>query len=173
MRARDLRGMAADQCLAWRRTGDRKLAVCSTFGVRSAADLPCRIGAGGRREAGGRMRLCCQQKIPICRMFSTGATGLEPATSGVTGRHGATGHDRLRPGITGYSRHFVDSRAGSDLLRPATTRHSLCGRCVVRVMPGSTTIVKPAVSDRMTDPRNSGRDRVPDACETEGLIDVR
>jgi hypothetical protein len=27
-----------------------------------------------------------QQKIPICRMFSTGATGLEPATSGVTGR---------------------------------------------------------------------------------------
>jgi hypothetical protein len=30
-----------------------------------------------------------------------GATGLEPATSGVTGRHGATGYDRLRPGITG------------------------------------------------------------------------
>ena len=24
--------------------------------------------------------------MPICRMFSTGATGLEPATSGVTGR---------------------------------------------------------------------------------------
>jgi hypothetical protein len=23
--------------------------------------------------------------MPICRMFSTGATGLEPATSGVTG----------------------------------------------------------------------------------------
>jgi hypothetical protein len=31
----------------------------------------------------------------------TGATGLEPATSGVTGRHGATGYSRLRPGITG------------------------------------------------------------------------
>ncbi len=30
----------------------------------------------------------------------TGATGLEPATSGVTGRYGATGYDRLRPGIT-------------------------------------------------------------------------
>ena len=27
-----------------------------------------------------------QQKMPICRLFSTGATGLEPATSGVTGR---------------------------------------------------------------------------------------
>jgi hypothetical protein len=31
----------------------------------------------------------------------TGATGLEPATSGVTGRYGATGYNRLRPGITG------------------------------------------------------------------------
>ena len=31
----------------------------------------------------------------------TGATGLEPATSGVTGRHGGTGYNRLRPGITG------------------------------------------------------------------------
>jgi hypothetical protein len=30
----------------------------------------------------------------------TGATGLEPATSGVTGRYGATGHSRLPPGIT-------------------------------------------------------------------------
>ena len=27
-----------------------------------------------------------QQKMPICRRLSTGATGLEPATSGVTGR---------------------------------------------------------------------------------------
>ena len=27
-----------------------------------------------------------RQKMPICRVFSTGATGLEPATSGVTGR---------------------------------------------------------------------------------------
>jgi hypothetical protein len=26
-----------------------------------------------------------QQNMPICTMFSTGATGLEPATSGVTG----------------------------------------------------------------------------------------
>jgi hypothetical protein len=37
----------------------------------------------------------------------TGATGLEPATSGVTGRYGATGYSRLRPGITGWSRHFL------------------------------------------------------------------
>ena len=32
-------------------------------------------------------------------MVFTGATGLEPATSGVTGRYGATGYSRLRPGI--------------------------------------------------------------------------
>ena len=37
------------------------------------------------RKAGGRLRQNRQQKIPICREFSTGATGLEPATSGVTG----------------------------------------------------------------------------------------
>src|SRR5919201_2694486 len=38
------------------------------------------------RKAGGLLRLNRQQKIPVCRMFSAGATGLEPATSGVTGR---------------------------------------------------------------------------------------
>ena len=34
------------------------------------------------RKAGGRLRQTGQQKMPICRAF-TGATGLEPATSGV------------------------------------------------------------------------------------------
>jgi hypothetical protein len=42
-------------------------------------------------KAGGRLRQHRQQNMPICRMFSTGATGLEPATSGVTGRF--EGHD--------------------------------------------------------------------------------
>jgi hypothetical protein len=37
----------------------------------------------------------------MLQALGTGATGLEPATSGVTGRHGATGYDWLRPGITG------------------------------------------------------------------------
>src|SRR5581483_1995552 len=41
---------------------------------------------GTDKEAGGRFRRQWQQKALICRMFSTGATGLEPATSGVTGR---------------------------------------------------------------------------------------
>jgi Bacterial regulatory helix-turn-helix protein, lysR family len=53
--------------------------------------------------------------------IETGATGLEPATSGVTGRYGATGYGRLRP---------------------ATTRHSPCGTCVVNVVPASTTMAR-------------------------------
>jgi hypothetical protein len=40
--------------------------------------------------------------MPICRVNDeTGATGLEPATSGVTGRYGLNRYNRLRPGITG------------------------------------------------------------------------
>ena len=39
----------------------------------------------GMKEAGGRSRLYSCEKGAICREF-TGATGLEPATSGVTGR---------------------------------------------------------------------------------------
>jgi hypothetical protein len=58
---------------------------CSTFACGSRLIARAEYVAGGRREAGGRLRLIGQQKMPICRMFSTGATGLEPATSGVTG----------------------------------------------------------------------------------------
>jgi hypothetical protein len=56
--------------------------------VLPAAAGSDRLSAGGMsagsREAGGRLRLTGQQNYPICRTF-TGATGLEPATSGVTG----------------------------------------------------------------------------------------
>jgi hypothetical protein len=45
--------------------------------------FPCGRCAGSL-EADGRLRLPGQQKMAICRDF-TGATGLEPATSGVTG----------------------------------------------------------------------------------------
>ena len=60
-------------------------------------------------------------EIPICRDF-TGATGLEPATSGVTGRYSLNRYSGLRPGITGWSRHFSAERTGCDRLRPASTR---------------------------------------------------
>ncbi len=85
MRARDLRGMTAANASTRAQTGEQKIAICRTFGVRLAADLPCGISSGGRGKASGRLRQDRQQKISICRMFSTGATGLEPATSGVTG----------------------------------------------------------------------------------------
>jgi hypothetical protein len=49
-----------------------------------------------------RARACYDNKNTYLQaLLETGATGLEPATSGVTGRYGATGYDWLRPGITG------------------------------------------------------------------------
>jgi hypothetical protein len=54
---------------------------------RLPAGIPGRLTCGicaGCEEAGGRIRLGRQQKMLICRDFM-GATGLEPATSGVTG----------------------------------------------------------------------------------------
>jgi hypothetical protein len=83
--------------------------------------------------------LARQHNMSICRSFVTGATGLGPATSGVTGRYGATGYSRLRPEIAGHSRRFFARRTGCDRLRPASTRHSPCGRCVVAVVPAVTT----------------------------------
>jgi hypothetical protein len=57
---------------------------CSTFGVRLAADLPC----GTSAAAGEKPAVVCataDNKKPELQDVSTGATGLEPATSGVTG----------------------------------------------------------------------------------------
>src|SRR5215218_1124937 len=68
----------------------------------------------------------------------------ESATSGVTGRYGPTGYSRLRPGITGWSRHFRTDRTGCDRLRPATGRQRLCSTCVVGALPTKTTDVAPA-----------------------------
>ena len=42
--------------------------------------------------------------------------GLEPATSGVTGRYDLNRNSRLRPGITRWSRHFLAKQTGSDRL---------------------------------------------------------
>ncbi len=69
----------------------------------------------------------------------TGATGLEPATSGVTGRYGATGYSRLPTGIADHSRHFFVEPTGCGPVGPAGGRHSLCGMCVVPVVPALTT----------------------------------
>jgi hypothetical protein len=54
-RARDLGGMAADQCLAWRRTGDRKL----PFAALLACDPRQISRAESVREAGGKPAVAC------------------------------------------------------------------------------------------------------------------
>jgi hypothetical protein len=59
--------------------------VLQHFSAADARLISGGIRAGGRREAGGRLRPARQQKMLICRLFLAGATGLEPATSGVTG----------------------------------------------------------------------------------------
>jgi hypothetical protein len=77
MCVRDLRGMTEDR---WtRRTAKPQQKHDSFQRFLQAA-----------REASERPAVDCaktdKQKMRICRIFSTGATGLEPATSGVTGR---------------------------------------------------------------------------------------
>jgi hypothetical protein len=116
---RDLRGMTKDSDRLCER---QNMPICSALRERAAAEVRVRDERVTGWKAGGRLRQSRQQKMPTCRMFSTGATGLEPATSGVTGRYGATSYNRLRPGIAGYSRHFRRSRTGSDRPRPATAR---------------------------------------------------
>ena len=64
---------------------------------RLSAGIPvrdvCRMN-----EAGSRLRLDSQHRMPIRRSF-TGASGLEPATSGVTGHFDHRKVDDVRCGI--------------------------------------------------------------------------
>ena len=80
----------------------------------------CRISAGICAEAGGRLRRDRQHKMPICRVFLAGATGLEPATSGVTGRSWRFRAERGFPAKAGLStlawRGFAG--AGGNFRRP-------------------------------------------------------
>src|SRR6266545_5046060 len=55
------------------------------FTCRATSDIRMRDQRVTGWKAGGLSRLNRQQNTAICRVFSTGATGLEPATSGVTG----------------------------------------------------------------------------------------
>ncbi len=123
--------------------------------------LLCRLGSMFRQHALKRLdrqrrllnRLCLltlgSRARPVAEPVHR--EGGSPCKSAVTEfthptRYGATGYDRLRPGITGQSRHFLIERTGCDPLRPAAARQSLCGTCVVDVMPVATTS---AVTERM------------------------
>jgi hypothetical protein len=83
-------GSARDDRRQWAplrpQPGARTCPFAAPFAAPAGDCFARGINAGDRLEAGGRLRLDRQQTIQICRVFSTGATGLEPATSGVTGR---------------------------------------------------------------------------------------
>ena len=81
-----------------------------TASCRNLRRFACGICAGWR-EAGGRLRQARQQNMLIYRYF-TGATGLEPATSGVTGRSWRFRAERGQAGIPGHSRDFRPDVAG-------------------------------------------------------------
>ncbi len=93
----------------------------------------------GQFRAGSNERLCSRTKFGVYAdntrwLFAgtfTGATGLEPATSGVTGRYVLNRHSRPPPGFTRQSRQFVAARTGYYRLRPGTTRQGLCSTRVV------------------------------------------
>jgi hypothetical protein len=90
------------------------------------ANRPFPSAAGSARdaqEAGGRPRPVRQQKLPICSMFSTGATGLEPAISGVTDRRSVLAD---QPGGDGSN---VISRL------PTAPRYQGCDRLIGRGAP--------------------------------------
>ena len=80
--------------------------------------------AGSRREtskAGGRSCRFWQQNMPICKMFLAGATGLEPATSGVTGRSWCFRAERGSAGIPCKSSAFRPRHCGGWRLLPGAS----------------------------------------------------
>jgi hypothetical protein len=100
---------ASGICAGWlrtdgrlaRRTWQANIAICSVFMQPARAwDRASGIKTGSARNRRSSTSALTTKDADLQDVF-TGATGLEPATSGVTGRHSATGYSRLRPGITG------------------------------------------------------------------------
>ncbi len=73
--------------------------------------MPLRAHSRDGRKAGGRLCLSWQQNMRVCRSF-TGATGLEPATSGVTGRSRRCGAERGYAGFVRKGQTFFACCAG-------------------------------------------------------------
>ncbi len=104
----------------------QNVAICRALRDRPASEILMRDERVTGWKAGGRLRQKRQRKMPLCRMFSTGATGLEPATSGVTGRHRSTGYDPESPARAGISSPCEPAVTGYDRLPPGRA-------CVLRV----------------------------------------
>jgi hypothetical protein len=102
---------------------------------------------GDRRKTGGRSRPSWQQNMLIYRMFSAGATGLEPATSGVTGRSWRLRAERGYAGIPGERRPFRprrgDSRARAGASGVLLRDERGIGRCPIRKRPEQRLLLKP------------------------------
>jgi hypothetical protein len=108
----------------------------SCFGRRRAAILgrfACGICAGCR-EGGGRLRPVVRQKMPICRVF-TGATGLEPATSGVTGHFQDRDMDD-----DGHRIALFMGFLGSARQRTRMVERSEIGRFAARLLPEAASL---------------------------------
>jgi hypothetical protein len=126
--------------------GSSEVSTCLA-GIRGSRRIEPAISAAGSPRDGKRPAVgCAQAGNKTCRFTGTftGATGLEPATSGVTGRSWRLRAERGSAGITGESRSFRlwgcgDSRvrtgASGDLLRdmcgmlrcPAANSGDVCG----------------------------------------------
>jgi hypothetical protein len=128
-----LAGSARDERRLWPLVRTQNMAICSVLLHRTASGSRVRDERVTGWEAGGRLRQSRQQNMPICRMFSTGATGLEPATSGVTGRSWRFRAERGQAGTPAVSRVFRprlcgDSRCAREL--PAGSCGMSAGCCV-------------------------------------------
>jgi hypothetical protein len=141
--------MLSDLTRNWRATAecppptdgvDKKIARCRRFRseltARAARLLPARTV---RAPSKTTERAVCRQIV------RAGATGLEPATSGVTGRSWHFRHERGSAGIPGRSRPFSPAHCG-DRRVPAGIPGSLVrdqrgmSRCLIRKHVGRRSV---------------------------------
>jgi hypothetical protein len=76
------------------------LAWASVLSPEPSARQTCETSARQSQSQHAGLVRSIGARLPVCRAKRlgvrwAGATGLEPATSGVTGRYGTTGYDRL------------------------------------------------------------------------------
>jgi hypothetical protein len=107
------------------------------FAARGGSDRLFRRGiCAGWKEAGFR------SDNVKCLFAGTSRDGSDGTRTRDLRRDRPVRLNRLQPVTTrnyGYSRHFHAEQTGSDRLRPAAARQSLCGTCAVDVVPTSTT----------------------------------
>ena len=99
----------------------QNMPVCSTFCGRLAADLPCGISAGGRREAGGRPRQDRQPKDPDLQDVFYGSDGTRTRDLRRDRPVVALPAERGLAGIPDVSRAFRLCRCGDLRVAPGAS----------------------------------------------------